>query len=102
MDVFVSYTITGLFFGAAYAVAASGLVLTYTTTKVFNLAHGATSMVMAYMYWQLHVENGLPTWLSVVLVLFVIAPLYGVALERLVMRGLGESPVSVSLVVTLG
>jgi branched-chain amino acid transport system permease protein len=102
MDAFVSYTITGLFFGAAYAVAASGLVLTYTTTRVFNLAHGATSMVMAYVFWQLHVENGLPTWLSIVLVLFVIAPLYGVALERLVMRGLGDSPVSVSLVVTLG
>ena len=40
MDLFVSYTITGLFFGAAYAVAASGLVLTYTTTRVFNLGHG--------------------------------------------------------------
>jgi branched-chain amino acid transport system permease protein len=102
MDAFVSYTITGLFFGAAYAVAASGLVLTYTTTRVFNLAHGATSMVMAFVFWQLHVGNGLPTWLSVILVLFVIAPLYGVLLERLVMRGLGESPVSVSLVVTLG
>jgi branched-chain amino acid transport system permease protein len=32
----------------------------------------------------------------------VIAPLYGVALERLVMRGLADSPVGVMLVVTLG
>ncbi len=102
MDLFVSYTITGLFFGAAYAIAASGLVLTYTTTRVFNLAHGATSMVMAYVYWQLHVQAGLPTGLSIVLVLFVIAPLYGVVLERLVMRGLADSPVGVMLVVTLG
>jgi branched-chain amino acid transport system permease protein len=102
MDLFVSYTITGLFFGAAYAVAASGLVLTYTTTRIFNLGHGAISMIMAYIYWQLHVDSGLPTWLSVVLVLFVIAPLFGVVLERFVMRGLGDSPVSVTLVVTLG
>ncbi|MDT4911395.1 MAG: hypothetical protein QOC66_523 [Pseudonocardiales bacterium] len=102
MDAFVSYTITGLFFGAAYAIAASGLVLTYTTTRVFNLAHGATSMVMAYMYWQLHVDSGLPAWLSVVLVLFVIAPLYGVLLERLVMRRVFDAPVSVMLVMTLG
>ena len=102
MDLFVSYTITGLFFGAAYAVAASGLVLTYTTTRVFNLAHGATSMLMAFLYWQLRVSEGLPTWLAVVLVLFVIAPLYGVLLERLVMRRLVDSPVSVMLVVTLG
>lgn len=102
MDTFIAYTITGLFFGAAYSIAASGLVLTYTTTRVFNLAHGATSMIMAYVYWQLHVADGLPTWASVVLVLLVIAPLFGLALERLVMRGLGDAPVGVMLVVTLG
>lgn len=102
MQEFLSYTIAGLFLGAAYAIAASGLVLTYTTTRVFNLAHGATSMVMAYAYWQLHVGEGLSTWAAVLLVLLVIAPLYGLLLERVVMRGLGEAPVSVSLVVTLG
>jgi branched-chain amino acid transport system permease protein len=102
MDVFVSYTITGLFFGAAYAIAASGLVLTYTTTRVFNLAHGATSMVAAFTYWQLHVKNGLPTWASIVLVLFAFAPVYGILLERLVMRRVADAPVGVMLVMTLG
>ncbi|MGN6609448.1 MAG: branched-chain amino acid ABC transporter permease [Jatrophihabitans sp.] len=102
MEAFLSYTIAGLFLGAAYAVAASGLVLTYTTTRVFNLAQGAISMVMAFVYWQLHIAAGLPTWLSVVLVLFVIAPLFGVVLDRIVMRGLGDAPVGVSLVVTVG
>ncbi|HKC28945.1 MAG TPA: branched-chain amino acid ABC transporter permease, partial [Jatrophihabitans sp.] len=99
---FLSYTIAGLFIGAAYAIAASGLVLTYTTTRVFNLAHGAISMVMAYLYWQLHVRSGLSAWLSVVLILFVVAPVLGVVLEKFIMRGLGDAPVSVSLVVTLG
>jgi branched-chain amino acid transport system permease protein len=102
MDVFVSYTITGLFFGAAYAIAASGLVLTYTTTRVFNLAHGATSMVAAFTYWQLHVDDGLPTWLSIVLILCVLAPLYGLIVERLVMRRVADAPVGVMLVMTLG
>ncbi|TAM91121.1 MAG: inner-membrane translocator [Jatrophihabitans sp.] len=102
MTEFIAYTVTGLFLGAAYAIAASGLVLTYTTTRVFNLAHGATSMVMAYVYWQLHVSAGLPTALAVALVLVLIAPLFGVVLERLVMRGLGDAPVAVSLVVTVG
>ncbi|MDT4941270.1 MAG: branched-chain amino acid transport system permease protein livM [Pseudonocardiales bacterium] len=99
---FFSYTITGLFLGAAYSIAASGLVLTYATTRVFNIAHGAISMVMAFVYWELQVKEGLPTWLAVVLVLFVIAPAFGIVLERLVMRGLGDAPVSVSLVVTVG
>jgi branched-chain amino acid transport system permease protein len=94
-------SVFGIYLGAAYAIVASGLVLTYTTTRVFNLSHGATSMVMAFLYWQLHVHEGLPTWLSLVLVLLVAAPLFGIVLERLVMRGLGEAPVSVSLVVTV-
>jgi branched-chain amino acid transport system permease protein len=99
---FLAYTFQGLFFGAAYAIAASGLVLTYTTTRVFNLAHGATSMVAGFLFWQLHVDAGLSTWLTVVLILFVIAPAYGIVLERVVMRGLGDAPVSVMLVVTVG
>jgi branched-chain amino acid transport system permease protein len=99
---FFAYTVTGLFLGAAYSIAASGLVLTYATTRVFNLAHGAISMVMAFLFWQLKVKEGLPTWLAVFLLLFVIAPLFGVVLKRVVMRGLGDAPVSVSLVVTVG
>jgi branched-chain amino acid transport system permease protein len=99
---FLAYAITGLFTGAAYAIAASGLVLTYTTTRVFNLGHGAISMVMAFVYWQLTVQEHMPTVLAVILVLFVIAPALGVLLERVMMRGLGDSPVSVSLVVTIG
>jgi branched-chain amino acid transport system permease protein len=99
---FLAYTIQGLFTGAAYAIAASGLVLTYTTTRVFNLGHGAISMVMAFVYWQLTVKDHVPTLAAVCLILFVIAPLLGIALERVMMRGLGEAPVSVSLVVTIG
>jgi branched-chain amino acid transport system permease protein len=101
MEQFLSATIFGLYLGSAYSIAASGLVLTYTTTRVFNLAHGATAMLMAFVYWQLHVDAGVPTWLSILLVLFVIAPLFGIVLERVVMRGLGDAPVSVSLVVTV-
>lgn len=46
MDKFIAYLIPGVFTGAAYAIAASGLVLTYTTTRVFNIAHGAFGMVL--------------------------------------------------------
>ena len=41
-----AYTLVGLFTGAAYAIMASGLVLTYATTRVFNIAHGAFGMVI--------------------------------------------------------
>ena len=102
MDKFLAYLIPGIFTGSAYAIAASGLVLTYTTTRVFNIAHGAFGMVMAFLFWDFSQRQGLPTWLSLALVLLVVAPLLGFLIQRFVARGLGDSPVSVSLVVTVG
>ncbi|MFM7057345.1 MAG: hypothetical protein ACKO2P_10530, partial [Planctomycetota bacterium] len=42
---FLTFTIVGLSTGAIYAIIASGLVLTYTTTGIFNFAQGAIGMV---------------------------------------------------------
>lgn len=102
MGSFLSYTLIGLFTGAAYAIAASGLVLTYSTTRVFNIAHGALGMLFAFVYWDLSQRQNLPAWLSLMLVLLVIAPLVGVFVQRVFTKGLGSAPVGVSLVVTVG
>ena len=102
MSAFLSYTVIGIFTGAAYAIAAGGLVLTYSTTRVFNIAHGAIGMVFAFLYWDFSVRQGVPVWLSLILVLGVIAPLTGVFIQRVVTRGLGNAPIGVSLVVTVG
>ncbi len=102
MDKFIAYGLPGLFTGAAYAIAASGLVLTYTTTRVFNIAHGAFGMVMSFIFWDFSQKQELPVWLSLILVLFVVAPLTGWFVQRFITRGLGDVPVSVSLVVTVG
>lgn len=102
MWTFLNTTFIGLFFGAAYAIAASGLVLTYTTTRVFNMAHGAIGMVMAFLFWELHVQHHVQSLLAMALVLLVIAPIFGIVVERVMMRGLGNAPVSVSLVITVG
>jgi len=102
MGSLLSYTITGLVLGAAYAIAASGLVLTYSTTRVFNIAHGAFGMVLAFVFWDFSVRQGLPDWLALAIVLLVVAPAIGLLVQRFVTRGLGEAPTSVSLVVTVG
>ncbi len=81
MSSFIAYTLFGLFSGAAYAIAASGLVLTYTTTRVFNIAHGAFGMLLAFVFWDFSVRQGMPTWLALVLVL-----VRGGAGDRLVHR----------------
>ena len=102
MSSLLSFTVLGIFTGAAYAIAASGLVLTYSTTRVFNIAHGAFGMVMAFVYWDFSQRQGIPGWISLGLVLLVVAPLFGLFVQRFVTRGLGDAPVSVSLVVTVG
>ncbi|WP_205473733.1 ABC transporter permease [Nocardioides sp. SYSU D00038] len=99
---FLAFTIPGLFSGAAYAIAASGLVLTYSTTRVFNIAHGAFGMVFSFFFWDFSVRQGINEWLSLALVVLVVAPAVGWAIQRFIARGLGEGPVSVSLVVTVG
>ena len=40
------------------AIAATGLIVTYTTSGIFNFAHGAIGMLSAVFYWQLHSDNG--------------------------------------------
>jgi branched-chain amino acid transport system permease protein len=89
-------------FGAIYAVSASGLVVTYNTTGIFNFAHGAMGMVLAYLFWQFWQGWGLPELVSLALVLFVAAPLLGVIVERVVMRPLYGAATSIRLAVTLG
>jgi branched-chain amino acid transport system permease protein len=101
MSSFIAYTLFGLFSGAAYAIAASGLVLTYSTTRVFNVAHGAFGMLLSFVFWDFSVRQGMPTLLALGLVLFVVAPAIGWFIARFVARGLGDAPASVSLVVTV-
>jgi branched-chain amino acid transport system permease protein len=85
-----------------YALAATGLVVVYSTTGVFNFSQGAIGMLAAFTYWQLKVAWGWSTWISVVLTVFVFAPLFGIVLERLIMRHLAGRDLVVQLMVTVG
>ena len=101
MEQFLAYGIVGLTTAAIYAVIGSGLVLTYTTTGVFNFAHGAAGMLAAFTYWQLTIGWGWPVPVALAVVLLVAAPAFGLGVERVLMRpiqGLGEAP---RLVVTV-
>ncbi len=102
MDKLITFTVLGIATGAIYAVAASGLVVTYITSGIFNIAHGAIGMFCAFLYWQLHVSWGWPTLLSFVVVVFVAAPLIGAFIERVLIRNLRGASVAQSLVVTVG
>src|SRR3954469_19966266 len=101
MHEFLVFTISGLTTAGIYAITASGLTLTYTTTGVFNFAHGAVGMVAAFAYWQLRFAWGVPTLLSFAIVLLLLAPLFGLVLERTIMRRLDGTSDVTKLVVTV-
>ncbi|HEY8527921.1 MAG TPA: ABC transporter permease [Acidimicrobiales bacterium] len=88
METFLQYTILGLVTGGVYGIAASGLVVTYTTSGIFNFAHGAIAMLAAFTYWQVRFDWGWPTPLALLVVLGLLAPALGAALYGVVMRGL--------------
>ena len=98
----IQFTILGLSAAGIYAVAASGLVVTYQTSGIFNFAHGAIGMVVAYAYWDLKVRRHLPTPVALILALVIIAPLMGAIVERVIMRNLAQSSVITRVVVTIG
>ncbi len=94
--------VAGLSLGAIYAVSASGLVVVYTTTGVFNFAQGAIGMYWAFLYWELRVNRDWPTPLALILVVLVLAPLGGIVLDRTVLRRLQNVPLVLQLMVTVG
>jgi branched-chain amino acid transport system permease protein len=101
MHQFFGYTFSGLATSAIYAVAAAGLVLTYTTTGTFNFAHGAVGMIAAFAYWQMRFGWHWPAPIALLAVLLVLAPLFGCAIEVFIMRRLEGTPETTRLVVTI-
>ena len=102
MHLFLEYTILGLVTGAVYGIAASGLVLTYTTSGIFNFAQGALAMMAAFTYWQFRYGWNWPAPLALFVVIFVLAPLLGTVLYGGIMRGLRDTAEVTKIVVTIG
>ena len=102
MSAFLAYSIVGLVTGCIYALTATGLVVTYTTSGIFNFAHGAIGMMAAFSYWQLTVAWGWPVWLALPAILLVGAPVFGALVERVLIRPLRGAAADLSIVITLG
>ncbi|MDQ1695710.1 MAG: branched-chain amino acid transport system permease protein livM [Frankiaceae bacterium] len=100
----LNYALAGLGLGAIAALSGVGLLVTYRATGVFNVAHGAVAMMAAYLFWELTDQWGTPRWVAAALILMVVAPAFGVALERVVFRPLQRwsATAAESLVATIG
>jgi branched-subunit amino acid ABC-type transport system permease component len=83
MSDYSPFIVFGIITGAIYGLSAMGLVLTYKTSGVFNIGHGAVCAAAAYGFFELRQNQGMPWQVAFVLVVFVFAPLAGLVLERL-------------------
>src|SRR3954463_8845406 len=102
MTQFWSLVVSGLVTGAIYSIMASGLVLTYTTSGIFNFAHGAVAFTTAYLYYQLNTGLGVPIAPALIICVFIFAPLLGLLLDRILLRRLAKAPIYARIVGTIG
>src|SRR3954470_21668431 len=102
MSDLLGYVIRGIPFGCVYALVAIGLVLTYKTSGVFNLAFAAQAFASAAVYYQLRVDEGWPNVPAFLVAVVLVAPLLGLILERFIFRHLRTAPAVAKLVTSLG
>lgn len=102
MSTFLSFTVLGIVTGAIYAILATGLVVTYNTTGVFNFAQGAVGAVAAFSYWQLWQDWHWPFLLAILFVVLIEAPVLAIAVEFVLFRRIHGASVERSLMVSLG
>ncbi len=101
MSHLLSYALPGLPYGCVFALLGMGLVLTYQTSGVFNLAFGAQAYASAVVFF-VAVKNGWPTWAAFLLAVVFGAPALGAVLQFGLYRFVRRRPPLVKLVAALG
>jgi branched-subunit amino acid ABC-type transport system permease component len=85
-----------------FALVAIGLVVTYETSGVFNLAFGAQAYTSAVIFYVTVQQHHWPKWAAFVVAVAVVGPAIGVIGDRLLFRHIRTSAVAVKLAVAIG
>ncbi|WP_369231936.1 ATP-binding cassette domain-containing protein [Streptomyces sp. R21] len=102
MSDLLGFVLSGLVSGALYALLATGLVLSYSASGLFNFAHGATAYLCALAFYELHSGLGWPAVPTAVLLVCGAAPALGWGLDRLMFRKLARVGETAQIVATIG
>ena len=100
MAAFLQQVVSGLATGAIFASLALALVLIYRSTHIVNFAQGEMAMFCTYIAWEL-MHRGMSFWPAFVLTL-VIAFVFGVGIERVLIRPVENSSPLAIVIVTIG
>jgi len=77
----INAVLQGLLLGGQYALLACGLSLIFGVMRIVNLAHGVLAVASAYLALWLIQQTGMPAFLTIVLVIPVLAAV-GYAIQR--------------------
>jgi branched-chain amino acid transport system permease protein len=97
VDLFLHQILSGLATGGIYASVALALVMIYQATHLVNFAQGQMAMFTTYLAWAL-LQVGVPYW-GAFAITVVGAFVLGVAIERIVIRPVENSPILAVVIV---
>ena len=101
MQQFLPFIIAGIAAGSIYGLAATGLVLTYKTSGIFNFGQGALATAAAYIFYAMHYANNINWVISLIVSVVIAGPLMGLGMER-ISRRLSQQSVAWKIVATTG
>ena len=96
------YVIAGLTLGGIYAIAATGLVVTFLSAGILNLSFGALAYTVARFYYYLNTQLSWPIAPAAILSIVVLGPSLGIFLYFVLFRQLHQRSQLVKILVTLG
>ncbi|WP_019702921.1 branched-chain amino acid ABC transporter permease [Paracidovorax oryzae] len=97
----LSQLLLGLVNGSFYAILSLGLAVIFGLLNVINFAHGALFMLGALLTWMAGSYFGINYWVMLVVAPLVVG-LFGVAIERLLLRWIYKLDHLYGLLLTLG
>ena len=101
MSSLLPFIVVGLTSGSVYALIGLGLVLTYKTSGIFNLAHGALATASAYVFYALHFQHHVAWPVAAVVAVVAVGAAFGLAWERIA-AGLQQASLASRIVATVG
>jgi ABC-type branched-subunit amino acid transport system ATPase component/branched-subunit amino acid ABC-type transport system permease component len=95
------FIVIGVVNGAVYGLAATGLVLTYKTSGIFNFGHGALATAAAYFFYWMYADMGWDWKVAALITVVVVGGAMGLIMERLA-RALSRQRTAWKVVGTAG
>lgn len=94
--------IPGLVTGSIWALIAAGLLLTYATSGVLNLAYGSMAYAIALIFYTMVSNWNWPGWAAACVCILVVSPLLGVILWQGIFKRIVNAGIAATLTASIG